>query len=200
MQLGTLSLATAGFVDIGPSTPTEAGHNIWSGLTIHPMTGVFYASAIAGAVNVPYGLYTLNPATGTATLVGTDATSMAMIDIAINCQGDMYGHDIITDSIYQIDPSDGSVTLIGATGVDSNFAQGMDFDNEAGVLYAWTYQGGGANEFGTINLGTGALTTLFDTNPSGEWEGTVQNVCPVVPIFVDGFESGDTTQWSSTVP
>ncbi len=28
----------------------------------------------------------------------------------------------------------------------------MDFDNDDGTLYAWTYQGSGANVFGTINL------------------------------------------------
>jgi hypothetical protein len=77
----------------------------------------------------------------------------------------------------------------------------MDFDNEAGVLYAWTYQGGGANQYGTIDLATGDLTPLFSSNPIGEWEGAVQNVCTIVPpIFADGFESGDTSSWSSTVP
>jgi hypothetical protein len=77
----------------------------------------------------------------------------------------------------------------------------MDFDNEAGVLYAWTYQGGGANQFGTINLATGALTPLSSSNPIGEWEGAVQNVCAAsTTIFADGFESGDTSAWSATVP
>jgi len=199
LEFGTLSLANAAFTAIGPSAPTQPGQDLWSGMTIDPVSGTIYASAIAGNVNVPYSLYTINPATGAPSLVGSDATTMAMIDIAIDCDGEMYGHDIVTDSIYQIDPADGSVTLVGPTGVDSNFAQGMDFDNEAGVLYAWTYQGGGANQYGTINLSTGALTPLSVSNPIGEWEGTVQNEC-VPPIFEDGFESGDTTAWSSTTP
>ncbi len=199
MQFGTLSLANAALTAIGPSAPTQPGQNLWSGMTVHPVTGTIYASAIAGAVNVPYSLYTINPTTGAPTLLGSDAATMAMIDIAINCAGEMYGHDIIADSIYQIDPTDGSVTLVGPTGVNSNFAQGMDFDNEAGVLYAWTYQGGGANQYGTIDLATGDLTPLFSSNPIGEWEGAVQNEC-IPPIFADGFESGDTSSWSSTVP
>jgi hypothetical protein len=199
LAFGTLDLATAAFTPIGPSAPTQPGQNLWSGMTIHPVTGTIYASAIAGAVNVPYSLYTINPTTGAPTLVGSDATAMAMIDIAINCAGEMYGHDIDDDVIYQIDPADGSVTLVGPTGVNSNFAQGLDFDNEAGVLYAWTYQGGGANQYGTIDLATGDLTPLFSSNPIGEWEGAVQNEC-IPPIFEDGFESGDTSSWSSTVP
>lgn len=200
MQLGTLSLVNASFSAIGPSVPTQPGQDLWSGMTIDPVSGTIYASAIAGAVNVPYGLYTIDAGTGAATLVGTDPASTAMIDIAINCGGEMYGHDIVTDSIYQIEPSDGSVTLIGPTGVDSNFAQGLDFDNEAGVLYAWTYQGGGANQFGTINLTTGALTPLFSSNPTGEWIGAVQNVCASNLVFADGFENGTTSAWSTTVP
>ena len=200
MQFGTLSLANAALTAIGPSAPTQPGQNLWSGMTIHPVTGTIYASGIAGAVNVPYSLYTINPTTGAPTLVGSDAATPAMIDIAINCDGAMYGHDIITDSIYQINPANGAVTLIGPTGVSSNFAQGMDFDNEAGVLYAWTYQGGGANQYGTIDLSTGDLTPLFSSNPIGEWEGTVQNVCGDDPIFADGFESGDLSAWSAVVP
>lgn len=201
MQFGTLNLTDATFTSIGPSAPTQPGQDLWSGMTIHPVTGTIYASAIAGSVDVPYSLYTIDPATGTPTLVGSSATTMAMIDIAIDCNGNMYGHDIIEDAIYEIDPADGSVTLIGPTGVDSNFAQGMDFDNEAGVLYAWTYQGGGANQFGTIDLATGDLTPLSVSNPIGEFEGTVQNVCAASSIiFEDGFESGDTSAWSATVP
>lgn len=201
MEFGTLSQANATFTPIGPSAPTQPGQDLWSGLTIHPVTGTIYASAIAGSVSVPYSLYTIDPATGAPTLVGSDATTMAMIDIAIDCNGNMYGHDIVTDSIYQIDTTDGSVTLIGPTGVDSNFAQGMDFDNESGELYAWTYQGGGANQFGTIDLGTGDLTPISVSNPIGEWEGTIQNVCAAsVIVFADGFESGDTSAWSATAP
>jgi hypothetical protein len=197
-QFGTLSLADAGFTPIGASAPTEAGQNLWSGLSIDPRTGTIYASAIAGTVDVPYGLYTIDPATGNPTHLGGSATTMAMIDIAIDCQGAMYGHDIIADAIYAIDPADGSVTLVGPTGVSSNFAQGLDFDNEAGVLYAWTYQGGGANQYGTIDLVTGNLTPLSASNPIGEWEGTVRNTCPE-PVFDDDFESGDTSAWDEVV-
>ncbi len=198
-QLGTYDLTTGAFSLIGTSTPSVAGHNLWSGMAVDPVSGVMYASAIASAVNVPYGLYTLNPTTGAATLVGQDATSTGMIALAMNCAGELFGHDVATDSIYRINPATGAVTLVGPTGFDSNFAQGMDFDNESGALYAWTYQGGGANRFGTIDTTTGALTTLSSSNPIGEYEGAIRNVCVEV-IFNDGFESGDTSAWSLTVP
>jgi hypothetical protein len=197
LDLGTVSQSTGVFTAIGPSIPSVAGHELWSGLAIHPVSGTLYASAIAGAVDEPYGLYTIDADTGLATLIGVDASSTGMIAIAIDCAGRMYGHDIVTDAIYEIDTATGALTLVGLTGVDSNFAQGMDFDNTTGKLYAWTYQGGGANRYGTINLATGALTTLSSSNPTGEFEGAVQNACA---FFADGFESADTSAWSGEYP
>jgi hypothetical protein len=83
----------------------------------------------------------------------------------------MYGHDIGTDSIYTIDTATGAATLVGLTGYDANFAQGMDFDNDDGTLYIFLYLGGGANVYGTVDLATGAVTPLAVDNPTGEFEG-----------------------------
>ncbi len=188
-MLGTVSLAGV-FTPIGSSIPL-AGHT-WSGLAIE-QGGTFYASSTDGFSS---SLYTLNPGTGAATLIGTDAAVDVMIDITINCEGVIYGHDIGSDSIFTINPATGIATLVGLTGIDSSFAQGMDFDNGDGTLYAWTYQGGGANVFGTINLATGALTALATDSPLGEFEGATQTSCDDGAIFADGFESGDTTAWS----
>jgi Repeat of unknown function (DUF6923) len=195
-ELGTVNLATGAFTAIGPSVPLS-GH-VWTGLSIHPATGTFYASSANLAMGIS-SLYTLNPATGFASLVGSDPSVDAIIDIAVNCAGQMYGHDIASDAIYQINPATGLATFVGATGIDSNFAQGMDFDNESGVLYAWTYQGTGNNRYGTINLTTGALTSLSINNPLGQFEGATQTTCDgVMPpvIFIDGFETGDIRRWS----
>jgi hypothetical protein len=198
LSWGTMNLATGAFSSIGSSVPSAPGHNLWSGLAIHPVTGVVYASGIAGNVNMAYGLYAIDPATGAATLLGQDATSMAMIALAINCSGELFGHDIITDSVYRIDPANGAVTLVGPTGVNSNFAQGMDFDNDTQQLYAWTYQGGGANRYGTIDPATGALNILSTTNPIGEFEGAVKNSCST--LFNNGFELFGTAAWSAVTP
>jgi hypothetical protein len=76
----------------------------------------------------------------------------------------------------------------------------MDFDNGTGTLYAWTYQGGGANQYGTIDLATGALTPLSIDDPFGEFEGAALTYCPpFAAIFSDGFESGDTSAWGAVV-
>lgn len=163
--LGTIDMTTGAFTAIAPVSATEAP----SGLTIDPVTGdAWYASAL--------NLYTLDLATGTATLVGPFGTTL-MIDIAMNCDGDMYGHDIGTDSLYSIDTATGAATLIGGHGLLANFAQGMDFDASDGSLYAAIYTGGGTYTYGTFDLATGAIVPLSTNNPSGEWELAIPTTC-----------------------
>jgi len=168
-ELGTINLSTGAFTGV-VACPPGGGADAWTGLTIDPTTGTFYAST---ATN----LYTINPSTGAATLVGSFGTGV-MIDIAINANHELFGHDIATDSIYSINISTGAATLIGLTGYNANFAQGMDFDNEDGTLYIFLYIGSGANVYGTVNLGTGAVTPLATSSPQGEFEGAIKTPGP----------------------
>ncbi|MBN1966048.1 MAG: DUF11 domain-containing protein, partial [Anaerolineae bacterium] len=179
-QLGTIDLTTGAFTALAPCAPGGGAAN-WTGLTIDPITGVFYGSTATS-------LYIINPATGASTLIGTfGGGSSTMIDIAMNTVGQMYGHDIGTDSIYQINPATGAVTLVGLTGYDATYAQGMDFDNSDGALYIFLYQGGGANVFGTVDLTTGAVTPLAVSSPLGEFEGAIQipGAVPIPWLFED---------------
>lgn len=66
----------------------------------------------------------------------------------------------------------------------------MDFDNASGTLYAFIYEGGGTNRFGSFDLATGAFTTLIQDNPLGEYEGAIPTQCGSAPdvLFVNGFE------------
>ncbi len=172
-QLGTFDKNSGTFNAIGSTIP-NAGHT-WTGMAIDPVSNTIYASSTDGATGT---LYTLNATTGAATVVGNITNSALPISIAMNAQGQMFAHDIGTDSIYQIDPGTAAGTLIGATGYNANFAQGMDFDNSDGTLYIFLYIGGGANVFGTVNLTTGAVTPLAQDNPLGEFEGATQTTVP----------------------
>jgi uncharacterized repeat protein (TIGR01451 family) len=172
-QLGTIDLTTGAFTGL-VSCPPGGGAANWTGLSIDPSTGVFYAST---ATN----LYIIDPLTGASTLVGPFGTTL-MIEIAVNMDGQMYGHDIGTDSIYSIDMTTGAATLIGLTGYLANFAQGMDFDNNDGTLYIFLYIGSGANVYGTVNLATGAVTPLAVDAPLGEFEGATQTAGAALDI------------------
>jgi len=172
-QLGTIDLTSGAFTAVVPCPPGGGAAN-WTGMTIDPVTGTVYASTATD-------LFTIDPATGASTLIGPFGTTL-MIDIAINMAGQMYGHDIGTDSIYSIDVATGAATLIGLTGYAANYAQGMDFDNNDGTLYIFLYIGSGANVYGTVNLATGAVTPLATDNPLGEFEGAI--AIPGIPFDI----------------
>lgn len=144
-----------------------------SGLNINPATGIAYVSTSSD-------LFTLNLATGVATPVGSFGVAGLMIDISSNCASEMYGHNISDDSLYSINPATGAATLIGPHGLAANFAQGIDFDNNDGQLYAYIYTGGGTYTYGTFNLATGAIVPLNTNTPPGEWEGATQTTCGAV--------------------
>lgn len=164
--LGTIDLATGAFAS--QAIITNPNNDIFTGLAIHPGTGVFYLSDATT-------LFTVDPGSGVVTPVGNFGTAGAiMIDIDISPGGVMYGHDLGDDSIYTIDMATGAATLVGPTGYNANFAQGMSFDNIDGTLYIFLYIGGGANVYGTVNQATGAVTPLAIDNPLGEFDGATK--------------------------
>ena len=143
---------------IGTAVPTGN----WTGMTGAADGSTLYAAS--SACGTESYLYEIDPATGTATLIGSMRPGSCMIDIAINAAGEMYGVDIVDDSLYTIDTTTGVATLVGSTGASANYAQGMDFDFATDTLYwaAYTSQG----ELRTLDTGTG-MSTLIGTFPGG---------------------------------
>jgi len=170
-QLGTSDGVT--FVPIGLPTRPE-GHT-WSGLAIDPVSGEAYLSSTNSTFST---LQSVDLETGLSTFIGNFGNLELVIEISINCDGVMYAHDIGTDAIYTIDRNNGTPTLVGAHGLETNFAQGMDFDNDSGDLYIYAYTGGGSVTYGRVNLNDGSITPLNVNDPEGEWEGASQTTCP----------------------
>ncbi|MCB1009416.1 MAG: IPTL-CTERM sorting domain-containing protein [Acidobacteria bacterium] len=173
--LGTINTTSGVFTPVTPAVgPLPAGQSP-SGLAIDPVSNTFYVSTTDVTTST---LLTLNPATGALTPVGVMTNVAGAIDISMNCDGEIYAHDLVTDSLYSINPATGAGTLVGSHGLAANFAQGMDFDNEDGTLYACIYTGGGTNTYASWDTGTGAITPLATSNPLGEWECAIPTVCP----------------------
>lgn len=145
--------------------------------------GTCYVSSAGGGQST---LYTCDLTTAVLTVVGSQVTTPLLIDIAASCDGTLYGHDIGTDSFYTMSTTDGSATLLGAHGLDANFAQGMTYDREAGVLYAYIYTGGGTNTYAQVNTTDGSITALNTDNPLGEFTGASQTTClpPPPPAII----------------
>ena len=129
-------------------------------------------------------LYTLNVATGAATLVGQITGCAGLIGMAINCTGQAYGVDIVTDQLYSINLGTGAGTAIGPLGFDASYAQDCDFDAATNTMYLAAYNAGiSQGEFRSVNLGTGG-TTLITAWPGSEITGfAIDNPCgPPCPI------------------
>lgn len=168
----------AGGLNAGP--PVE-------GLAYNVATGSLY-SVIGGALNEH------DPATGEiiATLAapGFDLEGVAADPIRnkLYSIGDttwLLVYDVATDFW----------DIVGNTGLNWNNA-GLAYDPAAHVLYA-IGPSNGANLY-MIDPDTGAATLIGPTGIPG-YEGGGLAWAPGL-IFADGFESGDTSAWSNTVP
>jgi hypothetical protein len=86
-------------------------------------------------------LYIIDPTTGASTVVGPTGIP-ALIDIAIDGDGQMYGYDIVADNAYKIDKTNGTSTMIGSIGFNSSYAQGMGWDPASDAIYMAAYNAG----------------------------------------------------------
>jgi Subtilase family/Carboxypeptidase regulatory-like domain/Repeat of unknown function (DUF6923)/PKD domain len=161
--LYTLSTTDGSVTTIGPAVP--GGGESWTGLAGAP-DGTLYGSATTCGSST---LYEVDPATGTTTAIGTITNAPCIIDIAVNGDGDMYGVDIVNDNLIQIDPATGAGTVVGSLGFSANYAQGMDFDEESGVLFWAAYSSSG--ELRVIDTATGA------SSPVGGFPGGAEVDC-----------------------
>jgi hypothetical protein len=167
-EYGTINQSTGAFTVVGTVTGIPALDNT-TGLKFDPSSPTVYLSTSSG-------LYTLDLGTGAATLVG--ALAGIIIDIAIDNSGQMYGHEIVNDQLVLIDKATAGETVIGPTGLNANFAQGMDFDPSDGTLYGYAFVVTPVQqaELVSFNLQTGAATVL-DSN-ANELEGAIKVAVP----------------------
>jgi MYXO-CTERM domain-containing protein len=172
---GTIDLASGEWTSLGNINGPQLGANI-SGLSVDPTTGDWYLVALesAGAM-----LYVGDMTTGSFSQVGAIGGPGYMIDLAIDSQGNAYGHDISDDMLYSINLGSGAGTPIGSTGLNANYAQGMDFDYLDDTLYATVYTGGGTGVFAWFDLNSGAANVIQDTTPlNAEMEMVVGTPIP----------------------
>ena len=151
LRLLRIDTVTGDVVDVGQAAAT--GAETWSGMTWDRTTGDMYAVSTDGVGST---LFTIDVTTGATNLIGAIGFPL-VIDVAADIDGILYGVEIATDELVGIDKMTGAGTLIGPTGFDSNFAQGLDFDLSDNTLYwATCFSGGDCGGLRRIDLGTGA--------------------------------------------
>jgi hypothetical protein len=181
--LYALDTTTAAYTEIGPAVP--GGGEAWTGLAGAP-DGTLYGS---GSTCSSSTLYIVDPDTGTTTAVGPVTNAPCLIDIAVNAEGEMYGVDIVNNTLIQINPATGEGTVIGDVGIDANYAQGLDFDQESGTLFWAAYSFSG--ELRVIDTTTGA-STLIGGFPGGAEVDCLSfpSVSPDIPWLSEDPTSG----------
>ncbi len=115
--------------DLGTLKPV--GAEVWSGMALDPTDGTMYAVTTDARQS---WLYTIDVGTPSATLIGR-IFSPAIVALAVDDDGIVYGLDVINDYLVAIDKSTGEGTAIGSLGYDANFGHGMAFDPVSEQLY-----------------------------------------------------------------
>lgn len=130
---GSLDPSSGQFTPIGDGWD-QAGYPL--DLTGDLTTGDLYAWTTTDEV------YRVDRFTGDTEFVVAVPNAGGVNAVAIDDQGVMYGHDVVNDRIVTISLEDGSVEVVGPTGFDANYLQGMDFDPTTGRLYLSAYNVG----------------------------------------------------------
>jgi len=146
---------------------TGARNGTDAGFDYDNVTGKLYNLNGSGGGS---SLYTVNPATGAVTLMGSN--NIFGDGLAIASSGNAYSIDgVFSDSLYSINLATGAANLIGNLGLgDISVQFGLTFGDD-GALYGLDSGG----HLYTFNTGTGAASLIANTTCGGNacsgWEG-----------------------------
>jgi hypothetical protein len=153
-QFGRIDLATGAFTAVN----NQGGSLNWHGLASNEGAGLLYTIDMDDSNK----LKSISPS-GVITTIGSgtgiDGRGMAYDD----------ANDVLYASgesgLYTVDPVTGVAALIGFNSIFNAIFLGLDFDEEADVLYAIISQNNGASSsLYTVDVDTGS-TTLVGSNP-----------------------------------
>jgi hypothetical protein len=146
----------------------------WIGMAWDASTSTMFAVTSGGRTPVST-LVKLNTDTAETTLVGPITgvgdpdNGTVIIDIAIDKGGNMYGIDIVTDTLVAIDKTTGEASTIGSIGFDANYSEGLDFDDTTGTLYFSGWDNSLSQDIMyTIDTETGLATAISPIGPNAD--------------------------------
>jgi hypothetical protein len=156
-------------VDTGAKTAIgSTGAPNPSALAFDPTTGVLYG--LAGTTLASVSLYSVNQTTGAFSLIGN--TSPVIRGLEFDSSGQLYGFEQQGD-LYEIDKSNGSITLVGGSGPTALVAEDSAF-TPAGELFFTDFDG----DVFHIDVTTGLRTVVGN---SGMGQGLLGLIPDPVP-------------------
>ena len=207
----TVDTTTGAQIPVGVAV-IQQPDDVVTGLASDPTTGVMYMVATSestpgsGDCATDSGLYTIDITTAVATRIGTIPDLSCIIAAGFDNSGQLYAYGVVSDNLVSIDKTSASSTVIGPLGFNANFAQGMDFDAATDTCYLFAYNddapGGSEGQLRTCDTSTGSTAFVGTLGGAGSFSeiSGAGIIGANALIFTDGFESGDTSAWSSTVP
>jgi subtilisin family serine protease len=151
------SITTEGAITtFGLSEPVSSDES-WTDLTANPVDGQLYATTSNGSASF---IYLIDPTDGSATRLAQISGAPIVISFAVDEFGVVYGLEISSDELLEINPATGATSVIGSVGFDANFAQGMDYDLATGRLYLAAYNNDTGGELRIADVETGATTLV----------------------------------------
>jgi hypothetical protein len=169
---GAVSRYDSNGVQTAVSAIAPPAGQTWSELAVDPTTGIVYGAAVTCGTTST--LHTMNLPLGTRVQLGTITGSTCLIGMAFNNLGQLFGYDIVNDSLISINKVTGAGAVVGPLGFDANFGQGMDCDPSSGTCYLFAFNNTAFRaELRSVNTGTGA-TTLVSQIGNTAPGGTVQ--------------------------
>ncbi len=181
--IGSINTTTGVAGTVTPLTGLGAANPL--GMAVDPVSNEIFITAREPAVATR--LFSVNAATGVATLIGQIGTTFSSIDIAINCTGQIFA---ITPAaaapgsvLSTLNRTTAAATVVGNyQQLGAGFFQSIDFDNQDGTLYGWLTTGDATTTtfaYGSFNTTTAAFVAA-STTPVGQVFGAIPTACPAV--------------------
>ncbi len=169
--------------------PVEYMDQLMTGLAyVENSPGVLYATTVEN-------FYGLNPYLD-VTPIGS-YPGRVMIGLDIDPTGTLYALDLVSDSLFTVNPSDASLTGIGHIGFNLNYVQDIGVDDVSGTLYGTLFEEDTTTSPITYHSGlyiidksTGHATIIGTNNYSDEY-----SVCAPLGLATSASSLLSENQW-----
>jgi len=157
--LNVYDVENGGFTTIATLTPSGAFVPV--GLTWDESTNTAFTIMDDGTATPQ--LHSVDLGTGVTTLVATLTGLPTGVGVGLSADpaGNLFCYGLDPDSLFSINKVTGTTTAVGPLGVDLNFAQDADFNDNDGTYYAASFNNtDGEAQLLTIDTATGAATLV----------------------------------------